>query len=64
MKINYKIHGHSEAHLHCHLFPHYLDDDFSSSPIDYLQTEPPPYESPEEFDWFIEEMRKALGPGT
>lgn len=63
VKINYEIHGNSGAHLHCHLFPRYLDDDFpGGAPIQYKVTEPSPYESKEEFDWFVAEMRKALAP--
>jgi diadenosine tetraphosphate (Ap4A) HIT family hydrolase len=61
VKINYEIHGNSGPHLHCHLFPRYLDDDFPSAPIDYRITEPSPYESDEEYNWFIKEMRKGLG---
>jgi diadenosine tetraphosphate (Ap4A) HIT family hydrolase len=61
VKINFEIHGNSAPHLHCHLFPRYLDDDFPSAPIDYRITEPSPYESDEEYRWFVEEMRKGLG---
>lgn len=57
-KINYEMHSNSGAHLHIHLFPRYLDDDFPSAPIDYRIIEPVPYESYEEFLWFIEQMRK------
>jgi len=60
VKINYEIHGNSMPHLHVHLFPRYLDDDFPSAPIDYRKTEPSPYESDEEFQWFVEQMRLAL----
>lgn len=60
VKINYEIHANSGPHIHCHLFPRYLDDDFPSSPIDYRITEPSPYESDEEFNWFVNEMRKEL----
>jgi len=59
-KINYEIHGNSGAHLHCHLFPRYLDDDFPSAPIDYRLSEPSPYENEDEYAWFLEEMRKKL----
>lgn len=61
VKINYEIHGNSAPHLHCHLFPRYLDDDFPSAAIDIRITEPTPYESEEEYRWFINEMRKGLG---
>ncbi len=60
IKINYEIHGNSGPHLHCHLFPRYLDDDFPSAPIDYRINEPSPYEDMEEYEWFISEMRKEL----
>lgn len=60
VRINYEIHCNSGPHLHCHLFPRYLDDDFPSAPIDYRITEPSPYESEEEYRWFINEMRKHL----
>jgi len=60
VKINYEIHCNSGPHLHCHLFPRYLDDDFPSAPIDYRITEPSPYENDEEYKWFINEMRKGL----
>lgn len=60
IKINYEIHGNSGPHLHCHLFPRYLDDDFPSAPIDYRITEPSPYDSEEEFDWFVEQMKKEI----
>ena len=60
VKINYEMHANSGAHLHIHLFPRYLDDDFPSAPIDYRLSEPAPYESYEEYLWFIEQMRKEL----
>lgn len=59
-KINYEIHANSGAHLHIHLFPRYLDDDFPSAPIDYRLNDPAPYESYEEYLWFIEQMRTEL----
>jgi diadenosine tetraphosphate (Ap4A) HIT family hydrolase/GNAT superfamily N-acetyltransferase len=58
-KINYEMHANSGAHLHIHLFPRYLDDDFPGAPIDYRLTDPP-YESRAEYLWFIERMREAL----
>ncbi|HBL84387.1 MAG: hypothetical protein A2Y17_04830 [Clostridiales bacterium GWF2_38_85] len=60
VKINYEIHANSGPHIHCHLFPRYLDDDFPSAPIDYRITEPSPYESDEEFIWFVVRMREEL----
>lgn len=62
-KINYEMHSNSGAHLHIHLFPRYLDDDFPGAPIDFRVTEPAPYESYDEFLWFIEQMRKELCQG-
>ena len=59
-KINYEMHSNSVVHLHIHLFPRYLDDDFPSAPIDYRLNEPPPYESYDEYLWFIEKMRDEL----
>lgn len=60
IKINYEIHGNSAPHLHCHLFPRYLDDDFPGQGIDVKLTEPSPYESEEEFQWFLNEMKEKL----
>lgn len=60
VKINYEMHSNSGAHLHIHLFPRYLDDEFPGMPIDYRVTEPAPYESYDEYLWFIEQMRKEL----
>ncbi|MCL2508077.1 MAG: GNAT family N-acetyltransferase [Oscillospiraceae bacterium] len=60
VKINYEMHSNSGAHLHIHLFPRYLDDDFPSAPIDYRVTEPYPYESYDEYLWFVEQMRHEL----
>ena len=59
VRINYEIHANSMPHLHAHLFPRYLDDDFPSAPIDYRVFEPSPYD-PGEFDWFVASMRAML----
>lgn len=59
VRINYEIHANSMPHLHAHLFPRYLDDDFPSAPIDYRLLEPFPYE-PGEFEWFVARMREEL----
>jgi len=61
VKIKHELHANSGEHLHIHLFPRYLDDDFPSTPIDYRINESAPYESYEEYLWFIEQMRKELG---
>ncbi len=58
-KINYEIHGNSVPHLHCHLFPRYLNDLFPSAPIDYRKVSPNPY-AEESFDYFVQAMRKEL----
>ncbi|GHU36464.1 hypothetical protein FACS1894105_06860 [Clostridia bacterium] len=60
VKINYEMHANSGAHLHIHLFPRYLDDDFPGLPIEYSLNTPAPYESYEEYLWFVEQMRKEL----
>jgi len=62
IKINYEIHANSGPHIHIHLFPRYLDDDFPSAPIDYRITEPFPYESYDEYLWFVGRMREELNP--
>ena len=60
-KINYEMHANTGAHLHIHLCPRYLDDDFPGMPIDLSRpSEPAPYESYEEYLWFIEQLRKEL----
>lgn len=60
IKINYEIHANSLPHIHCHLFPRYLDDDFPSGPIDFRIHEPSPYKNDAEFNWFVEQMRLEL----
>jgi diadenosine tetraphosphate (Ap4A) HIT family hydrolase len=60
VKINYEIHGNTAPHLHCHLFPRYLDDDFPGKGIDIKLTEPSPYENEEEFKWFLSTMREKI----
>ncbi|MHB1483087.1 MAG: GNAT family N-acetyltransferase [Saccharofermentanales bacterium] len=60
IKINYEIHSNTVPHIHCHLFPRYLDDDFGGKGIDVTITEPSPYESEDEYLWFVEQMRKEL----
>jgi len=60
-KINYEMHSNTGAHLHIHLCPRYLDDDFPGKAIDLsTPSDPPPYESYEEFLWFVEQMKKEL----
>ncbi len=60
VKINYELHGNSLPHLHVHLFPRYIDDLFPGQGIDVNKISPSPYTSREEFDFFINEMRKKL----
>jgi len=59
-KINYEMHANSGTHLHIHLFPRYLDDDFPSAPIDYRVSEPAPYESYDEYLCFVNRMKEEL----
>lgn len=61
VKINYEMHSNTLPHLHVHVFPRYLDDEFASLPIDFRVKDPNPYESDEEFEWFIDNMRNELG---
>lgn len=60
VKINYELHGNSMPHLHMHLFPRYIDDSFPASGIDVNKISPIPYKDRDEFDWFINQMRKYL----
>ncbi len=60
IKINYELHGNSMPHLHMHLFPRYIDDAFPSGGIDVTKITPNPYKSLDEFNWFVESMRKEL----
>jgi len=60
VKINYEIHSNSAPHLHCHLFPRYLDDDFPGMGIDVKFVEPSPYETEKEFEWFFNKMKEKL----
>jgi len=60
VKINYEMHANTGAHIHIHLFPRYLDDEFPSLPIDYHDNEPAPYEDYDEYLWFIQRMREEL----
>lgn len=60
-KINYEMHSNTGAHLHIHLCPRYLDDDYPGQAIDLSRpSDPPPYESYDEFLWFTEQMKKEL----
>jgi diadenosine tetraphosphate (Ap4A) HIT family hydrolase/GNAT superfamily N-acetyltransferase len=60
VKINYEIHSNTLNHLHVHLFPRYLDDPFPSKAIDFSLTDPCPYESDEEYVWFVEEFKEQV----
>lgn len=60
VKINYEIHGNTVPHLHVHLFPRYMNDQFPSAPIDYRITEPNVYGSERGFRHFIESMKLEL----
>ncbi len=59
VKINYEFHGNSAPHLHCHLYPRYMDDPFPGQPIDYRQKKADLY-AEGEFDRFVAEMRALL----
>lgn len=60
VKINYEIHGNSVPHLHCHLFPRYLDDDYPGMSINYSEVEPSPYETKKDFEHFVKRMREEI----
>jgi len=61
VKINYEMHSNTGAHLHIHLCPRYLDDDFPGKAIDLsCPSDPIPYESYEEYLWFLKQMEKEL----
>jgi len=60
IKINYEIHGNSMPHLHCHLFPRYIDDDYASKAINYREVEPSPYKTKEDFNYFVKRMQEEL----
>ena len=61
VKINYELHSNTGAHLHMHLCPRYLDDDFPGMAIDLsCSSDPPPYDSYDEYLWFIDQMTKEL----
>ena len=60
VKINLELHGNTIPHLHTHLFPRYLDDLYAGQSIDYTKISPVPYESKEEYDYFIDQMRLKL----
>jgi diadenosine tetraphosphate (Ap4A) HIT family hydrolase/ribosomal protein S18 acetylase RimI-like enzyme len=60
-KINYEMHSNTGAHLHIHLCPRFLDDDFPGMAIDLSHpSDPPPYESYDEYLWFIKQMENEL----
>lgn len=63
-KINYEMHSNTGAHLHIHLCPRYLDDDFPGKAIDLsCPSNPPPYDSYDEYLWFLKQMEKELTKG-
>lgn len=59
VKMNYEIHGNTIPHLHLHLFPRYVGDQFENRPIDPRMTTPPAY-APGEFADFAAEIQKRL----
>lgn len=60
-RIIYELYGNSMPHMHMHLFPRYIDDDFPGSPIGYSRIEPSPYSGTKEFDDFLKRMRDEIG---
>ena len=58
-KINYEIHGNTIPHLHMHLFPRYIDDQFPDGAIDYNKIEPAVYKG-NEFEEFVKELREKI----
>lgn len=59
VKMNYEIHGNTIPHLHAHLFPRYVGDQFEWQPINPRIATKSAY-APGEFDDFVAEVREAL----
>jgi len=60
VKINYEMHGNTIPHMHMHLFPRYIDDEYPGSSIQYNKVEPSPYGSDEGFEKFVSALREEL----
>ena len=59
VKINYEIHGNTIPHMHVHLYPRQIGDQFENGPMDWRTRTPKMYQAGE-FDAFIEQMKKAV----
>ena len=59
VKLNYEIHGNTIPHLHMHLFPRYVGDEFENQPIDPRKVKAKVY-GPREFVVFAERLRKMV----
>jgi len=59
VKLNYEIHGNTIPHLHLHLFPRYIGDQFENQPINPRIVTQPVY-APGEFTEFAERLRSAI----
>ena len=59
VKINYDIHGNTIPHMHVHLYPRQIGDQFENGPMDWRTRTPKMYQTGE-FDAFIEQMKKAV----
>lgn len=60
IKMNYEINGNTAPHLHVHLFPRQVGDQFEGGPINPRVARRPAY-APGEFERFQERLRAALG---
>lgn len=59
VKMNYEIHGNTIPHLHTHLFPRYVGDQFEWQPINPRIVTESAY-APGEFDDFVAKVREKL----
>jgi diadenosine tetraphosphate (Ap4A) HIT family hydrolase/GNAT superfamily N-acetyltransferase len=59
VKVNYEILGNAIPHLHCHVFPRYVDDGAPAGPL-ALFADPPVHLPEAEFRDLATELRKAL----
>lgn len=60
VKLNYEIHGNTVPHLHVHLFPRYVGDQFEGAPIDPRTVAQPVYAAGEH-EVLTRRVRDALG---
>ena len=59
VKLNYEIHGNTIPHLHLHLFPRYIGDQFENQPINPRIVTHSVYVGGE-FAEFVERLRLAI----